>query len=156
MGEGSKIKKLDYNADVVTKRPVSSYVVCSVFFLANFLISITLCYFYYKRGKNMGEIIFSAENLIKQYKTNKALNDFYMEIHRGEIYGFVGRNGAGKTTLMRILTGRAKQTDGRLALFGISGGTAYSKQLRKVGALIESPTFYSSLTLLFTANRNRV
>ncbi len=57
---------------------------------------------------------------------------------------------------MRILTGRAKQTDGRLALFGISGGTAYSKQLRKVGALIESPTFYSSLTLLFTANRNRV
>ncbi len=146
MGEGSKIKKLDYNADVVTKRPVSSYVVCSVFFLANFLISITLCYFYYKRGKNMGEIIFSAENLIKQYKTNKALNDFYMEIHRGEIYGFVGRNGAGKTTLMRILTGRAKQTDGRLALFGISGGAAYSKQLRKVGALIESPTFYSGLT----------
>ncbi len=94
----------------------------------------------------MEEIIFSAENLIKQYKTNKALNDFYMEIHRGEIYGFVGRNGAGKTTLMRILTGRAKQTDGRLALFGISGGTAYSKQLRKVGALIESPTFYSGLT----------
>jgi len=47
---------------------------------------------------------------------------------------------------MRILTGRAKQTDGRLALFGISGGAAYYKQLRKVGALIESPTFYSGLT----------
>ena len=93
-GRREQNKKIEYNADVVTKRPVSSYVVCSAFFLANFLISITLCYFYYKRGKNMEEIIFSAENLIKQYKTNRALNDFYMEIHRGEIYGFVGRNGA--------------------------------------------------------------
>ena len=55
----------------------------------------------------MEETIFSAENLVKQYKTNKVLNEFNMEIHRGEIYGFVGRNGAGKTTLMRILTGRA-------------------------------------------------
>ena len=62
----------------------------------------------------------------------------------------------GKQHLCVSLQAGLKQTDGRLALFGISGGTAYSKQLRKVGALIESPTFYSSLTLLFTANRNRV
>lgn len=98
----------------------------------------------------MAETIFSAEDLTKQYKKNKenfsALNDFHMEIHRGEIYGFVGRNGAGKTTLMRILTGRVRQTKGRLALFGINDGAGYCKQLKKVGALIDSPTLYSGLT----------
>ena len=98
----------------------------------------------------MAETIFSAESLTKQYKKNKdkfnALNDFHMEIHRGEVYGFVGRNGAGKTTLMRILTGRVKQTKGKLTLFGINDGTGYCKQLMKVGALIESPALYSGLT----------
>lgn len=102
-----------------------------------------------ERKERMSETIFSAEGLTKQYKKKEkfyALNDFNMKIHRGEIYGFVGRNGAGKTTLMRILTGRARQTKGKLTLLGTNGGADYCKQLRKVGALIESPALYLGLT----------
>lgn len=117
-------------------------------------LQVTKCIFCQKgkfwqseRKEHMPEIIFSAENLTKQYKKKfNVLNDFHMEIHRGEVYGFVGRNGAGKTTLMRILTGRAKQTEGRLTLFGTNDGADYCKQLKKVGALIESPALYSGLT----------
>ena len=57
----------------------------------------------------MPETIFKAENVEKQYrkvfnhKTLYALNGINMEIHQGDIYGFVGKNGAGKTTLILSL-----------------------------------------------------
>ncbi len=38
----------------------------------------------------MADIIFKAENVVKQYKKKKrfiALNELNMEIHRGDIYG---------------------------------------------------------------------
>ena len=66
----------------------------------------------------MSEKVFVAEKLVKRYKRVNVLNKLNMEINRGSIYGFVGRNGAGKTTLMRILTGRAKQTAGKIEIFG--------------------------------------
>lgn len=56
----------------------------------------------------MADIIFKAEKIVKKYRKKQAftaLNEFNMEIHRGDIYGFVGKNGARKTTLMRILAG---------------------------------------------------
>ena len=100
----------------------------------------------------MPEVIFSAKNLTKQYKKKNskkifnALDDFNMEIHRGDIYGFVGKNGAGKTTLMRILTGRCRQTNGEIWLFGKSDGDDYCKQLGRVGALIETPAVFLGMT----------
>ena len=64
----------------------------------------------------MAEKVFVAEKVVKRYKKVNVLNKLDMEINRGSIYGFVGRNGAGKTTLMRILTGRAKQTAGKIEI----------------------------------------
>lgn len=100
----------------------------------------------------MAEIIFKAQNLSKQYLRFKtfekchALDRFDMEIHRGEIYGFVGENGAGKTTLMRILTGRARQTSGELTLFGETSARGLCTQRSRIGALIEVPALYQGMT----------
>ena len=100
----------------------------------------------------MAEIIFTAKGLEKQYWKIKtfekcqALDGLDMEIHRGDIYGFAGENGAGKTTLMRIMTGRARQTSGEIALFGKSSVHELCRQRGRIGALIEAPALYPGMT----------
>lgn len=97
----------------------------------------------------MAEVIFKAENIVKKYKKKKsffALNGLDMEIHRGDIYGFVGENGAGKTTLMRILAGWVTQTSGNIALFGESSEKGLYQKRRHINGIIEAPAFYPDLT----------
>lgn len=94
----------------------------------------------------MPEIIFAAENLTKKYGKKYALNELNMEIHRGDIYGLIGKNGSGKTTLMRILTGRAMQTSGKIELFGKSKTMELCTQRGRVGGIVESPAFFPTMT----------
>lgn len=97
----------------------------------------------------MAEIIFKAEKIVKKYKKKKnfiALNEINMEIHRGDIYGFVGQNGAGKTTLIRILAGLATQTSGKIELFGESSQKGLCQKRRHINGIIEAPAFYPDLT----------
>lgn len=101
----------------------------------------------------MTEIIFKADKIVKQYKYKKkkifsALNGIDMEIHRGDIYGFVGQNGAGKTTLIRILAGFVTQTSGDIELFGERNQRNLCQKRRQINGIIESPAFYPSLTAL--------
>ncbi|MGH9252592.1 MAG: ABC transporter ATP-binding protein, partial [Acidimicrobiales bacterium] len=41
----------------------------------------------------------------KRYGEVVALDDLYLTVRPGQMYGFVGTNGAGKTTAMRIVLG---------------------------------------------------
>lgn len=64
----------------------------------------------------MTQTIFEAKGLSKQYGESFALQDVYMTIGVGDIYGFVGENGAGKTTLMKIIGGLVHPTHGEISL----------------------------------------
>ena len=79
-------------------------------------------------------------NLKRKYGSALALDNVTMAVHRGDIYGLVGRNGAGKTTLMRQVTGQSEPTSGELELFGASG-KAIRAQRQRTGAMIEIPSF---------------
>lgn len=46
-----------------------------------------------------------VENLMVFFENALALNDFSMEVHRGEIVAVIGSNSAGKTTLMNAVSG---------------------------------------------------
>ena len=96
----------------------------------------------------MIDVIFKVEDVVKKYRKKRfsALCGFEMEIRRGEIYGFIGQNGAGKTTLMRILAGFARQTSGRITLFGESSGKGLCQKRRYINGIIETPAFYPGLT----------
>lgn len=80
--------------------------------------------------------IIRTENLCKQYKETTALNNISLHIPQGSIYGLIGNNGAGKTTLMRILSDIQTQTS----------GTVFKSENLKVGAIIESPALYPTLS----------
>lgn len=93
----------------------------------------------------MKDIILSTHNLTKKYNNIVAVDNINMELKRGEIYGLVGKNGAGKTTFLRMITGQAFNTEGSISLFG-STGSNLRQERKKIGAIIETPSFYSYLT----------
>lgn len=47
--------------------------------------------------------ILSAEHIVKQYASHRALDDVSLHVPQGSVYGLLGPNGAGKTTLIRII-----------------------------------------------------
>lgn len=102
----------------------------------------------------MAEIVLRANDITKKYvkpergrlDIRPVLNHFNMEIRRGEIYGFVGANGAGKTTLIRILAGYARQTGGKLELFGEDSPEKLYVQRRRINGIIEKPVIFPRLT----------
>jgi ABC-2 type transport system ATP-binding protein len=49
--------------------------------------------------------ILQVNNLVKQFASQKAVDDISFSIPQGSIFGLLGPNGAGKTTLIRMITG---------------------------------------------------
>ena len=49
----------------------------------------------------------------------RAVNDFNIEIYKGELVGLIGPNGAGKTTVFNMLTGVYEPTEGTVLLEGV-------------------------------------
>ncbi len=47
-----------------------------------------------------------------------ALTDISLDVHRGEIFGIIGRNGAGKSTLLKVVSRVLIPTRGRVFLAG--------------------------------------
>lgn len=91
------------------------------------------------------DYVLSTSNLVKQYKSQKAVDDVSLHIEKGQIYGFIGRNGAGKTTFLKMVSGLAEPTAGEISLFGLSGGDR-KKMYPRIGTLIEQPGLYPRLT----------
>jgi len=87
----------------------------------------------------------SVTGLTKRYGARTAVDDLDIELPSGVVAGFVGPNGAGKTTTMAMLLGLVRPTAGTGSVLGasIDDPAAY---LPRVGALIESPAFYPSLS----------
>ena len=66
----------------------------------------------------MSDIVLKTENLGISFGGLKAVQDFNLEIKKGQLYGLVGPNGAGKTTVFNMLTGVYKPTTGKFWLDG--------------------------------------
>jgi ABC-2 type transport system ATP-binding protein len=74
----------------------------------------------------------------------RALDGLYLEVDRGETFGFLGPNGAGKTTTLKLLMQLIYPTSGRAEILGRPAGDIEVK--RRIGYLPESPYFYDYLT----------
>ncbi len=64
------------------------------------------------------DAIISAIGLTKQYGTEFAVRDVTFNVPRGSIFGFIGPSGSGKTTTIRLLTGIARPTQGKVTVLG--------------------------------------
>ena len=60
--------------------------------------------------------IITIDNVCKNYKSKKALDNVSLKIEQGELFGLLGVNGAGKTTLIKILCGLTRKTSGTITI----------------------------------------
>jgi len=96
----------------------------------------------------MGELIsIDTTGLTKHFGDVVAVNDLSLNIHSGEIYGFLGLNGAGKTTTIRMLLGMIKPSFGSVSLFGTSIRPGITSIWQRVGYMVETPHAYPDLTV---------
>ena len=69
-----------------------------------------------------------------------------LEVHTGDIYGFLGPNGSGKSTTIRILLSLVKPDFGQMSIFDLDIRKSRKQILSKIGALVERPNFYEHLS----------
>ncbi|HBA70052.1 MAG TPA: ABC transporter ATP-binding protein [Lachnospiraceae bacterium] len=62
--------------------------------------------------------LLEVKNLTISFGGLRAVDDFNIEIKKGQLYGLIGPNGAGKTTVFNLLTGVYKPDEGIISLDG--------------------------------------
>ena len=63
----------------------------------------------------------------KAFGAVRALDDFTLEVRRGELFALVGGNGAGKTTLIKCLLDFTTADSGSIEIFGTPHATTVSR-----------------------------
>jgi len=86
------------------------------------------------------------EGLSKRFGSTVAVENLWLEIAPGELFGFLGPNGAGKTTTIRMLTGLISPSSGRAWVAGHPLGEDDTELRRQVGILTEAPGLYDTLS----------
>ncbi|WP_409178991.1 ATP-binding cassette domain-containing protein [Brevibacillus fortis] len=90
--------------------------------------------------------VIECEGLTKEYKDHKALKNVTFSVDGIGCVGFLGGNGAGKTTTIRILTGLAAPTKGKVRVVGYDVVTDRNKVTSEVGYCPQIPAFYNYMT----------
>jgi len=68
---------------------------------------------------NQNKGFVTINNVTKNFRAFKALDDISFAIQEGEIFGYIGPNGAGKTTTMKILVGLISNFQGEITIGGL-------------------------------------
>lgn len=90
--------------------------------------------------------ILQTSRLTKTIGGKELVRDVELHVKKGEIYGFLGPNGAGKTTVMKMIMNLWKPTMGTVELFGKPLTPKSYEVMRRIGSIIEFPTFYEHMT----------
>ncbi|MFB6366673.1 ABC transporter ATP-binding protein [Paenibacillus elgii] len=94
----------------------------------------------------MVTMVIETENLTRRFGKLVSVNNIDLKVPKGEIYGFLGPNGAGKTTTIRMLLGLIRPTSGEIRIFGQKLSGNELEILKKIGSLVEAPSYYSHLS----------
>jgi len=95
----------------------------------------------------------SDDKVIKAHKLTKKFGDFTavdhisFDVHKGEIFGFLGANGAGKTTAMRMLCGLSLPTSGEATVAGFDVYKENEKIKQNIGYMSQKFSLYEDLTV---------
>jgi ABC-2 type transport system ATP-binding protein len=91
--------------------------------------------------------IIAARDLTKKFGDFTAVDHVTFNVHKGEIFGFLGANGAGKTTAMRMLCGLSLPTSGEASVAGFDVYKENEKIKKSIGYMSQKFSLYEDLTV---------
>ncbi|HSF47302.1 MAG TPA: ABC transporter ATP-binding protein [Burkholderiales bacterium] len=91
--------------------------------------------------------VISVEHLSKSFQGKPAVQDFSIEVERGQIFGFLGPNGSGKTTTIRMLCGLLTPDSGRGTTLGFDIVNEAQQIKRHVGYMTQKFSLYEDLSI---------
>lgn len=86
------------------------------------------------------------EDLYKSYGEKEILLGLNLEVHEGELFGFIGRNGIGKSTTIDCMIGAKKFNKGRIELNGYDIVKDPIDAKKSLGYVASEPTCYEEMT----------
>jgi len=93
------------------------------------------------------ESIIHVRDLVKKFGSFTANDKLSFDVHKGEIFGFLGANGAGKTTAMKILTGLSRPTSGEIRVAGYDVYKQSGAIKRNIGYMSQKFSLYEDLSI---------
>lgn len=91
--------------------------------------------------------VITVKNLVKKFGSFVANDNLSFDVHKGEIFGFLGANGAGKTTAIRILSGLSKPSSGEVKVAGFDAYTQTEDIKKNIGYMCQKFSLYEDLTV---------
>lgn len=86
------------------------------------------------------------KELYKSYGIKEVLKGINLEVHQGEIIGYIGTNGAGKSTTIKIILGLIDEYRGEVKVFGQDIRSNPIEYKRRIGYVPELAEIYDNLT----------
>src|SRR6187431_1815700 len=91
--------------------------------------------------------VITAKDLTKRFGQFTAVDHISFDVHKGEIFGFLGANGAGKTTAMRMLCGLSLPSSGAATVAGFDVYKENEKIKQNIGYMSQKFSLYEDLTV---------
>ncbi|AQS41648.1 MAG: ABC transporter ATP-binding protein [Candidatus Tokpelaia hoelldobleri] len=96
--------------------------------------------------------VISVRDVTVRFGRQTVLDQLDLDIHRGEILGFIGPSGAGKSVLMRTILGLNKKAGGQIRILGQDIDKIGIRQKTgidmRMGVLFQHGALFSALTVL--------
>jgi len=89
----------------------------------------------------------TVTDLSRSFGAFVAVDHVSFDVHRGEIFGFLGSNGAGKSTTIRMLCGLLKPSSGTALVDGVDVGRDPEGVKRRIGYMSQRFSLYEQLTV---------
>ncbi|EOS42781.1 ABC transporter ATP-binding protein [Lachnospiraceae bacterium JLR.KK009] len=93
------------------------------------------------------KVLLQLSHISKRYRTELALKDISITLHKGEILGFLGPSGAGKTTTIKIITGQLRQTSGEGKILGADTTNIDDSIYEKIGVVSDNSGIYEKMSV---------
>ena len=86
------------------------------------------------------------KNLYKKYQNNTVVNNFNIDVEKGELISILGPSGCGKTTALRMIAGFIAPTSGEIFL-SEEKITDYPPEIRPVSTVFQNYALFPHLTV---------
>jgi putative spermidine/putrescine transport system ATP-binding protein len=94
----------------------------------------------------MAEIFLSIQNVRKAFGATTVVQDFNLDVERGEFVSFLGPSGCGKTTMLRIVAGFEEPSAG-MVMVGGKDVTNLKPNQRDIGMVFQAYALFPNLTV---------